>query len=179
MTRGPAPAPGAERLRVVCAWCRRVMREPTAGTADDARDSHGMCLACARALGTFPTEDFFAFGPAEYDRLPFGLIELDAEGRVRAYNATEATLTGLDPRRIVGRLFFAEVAPCTRVREFEGVYEALVARGGGIVPPFHFLFRFAGGDRLVEITLAYDAARGRGQLHMWELAGEAVREMPR
>ena len=167
----PAPTPGSERLRVVCAWCRRVIREPAPGAAAAAHDSHGMCLACARALGVFPTEDFFALGAAEYDRLPFGLVELDAAGRVRAYNAAEASISGLDPRRIIGKAFFAEVAPCTRVRAFQGAYEALVARGGGVEPPFQFLFRFAGGDRLIEITLAYDAARQRGQLHMWELAG--------
>jgi photoactive yellow protein len=128
-----------------------------------------MCLTCARALDIFPTEDFFAYDPGDYDRLPFGLVELDAAGRVCAYNAVEESLSGFDARRIIGRPFFSDVAPCTRVKEFEGVYLRLVAEGGGVEPPFHFVFRFGGGDRLVEITLSYDAVRQRGQLHLWEL----------
>jgi photoactive yellow protein len=167
-------ASDAHLLRVVCAWCRRTIREPTPGPGEVAlpRDSHGMCLTCARVLAVFPTEDLFEYEPADYDRLPFGLVELDAAGRVCAYNAAEASLSGLGARQIIGRPFFSEVAPCTRVQEFEGVYDRLVADGGGVHPPFHFVFRFAGGDRLVEITLAYDPVRERGQLHLWELAGE-------
>jgi photoactive yellow protein len=46
--------------------------------------------------------------PAERDRLPFGVIELDREGQVLIYNATEASLSGYGTTPL-GQNFF-EVA---------------------------------------------------------------------
>lgn len=43
----------------------------------------------------------------------FGVIAMDADHRVVMYNRTESTRSGLSPERVVGRLFFSEVAPCT------------------------------------------------------------------
>ena len=51
--------------------------------------------------------------PAALDDLPFGVIGLDAGGRVVAYNAFEQRLAGLDPADVLGRDFFVDVAPCT------------------------------------------------------------------
>lgn len=48
----------------------------------------------------------------ELDRLPFGVIGFDAEGRVRRYNRLEAEMAGLSRDRVLGRLVFTEVAPC-------------------------------------------------------------------
>jgi hypothetical protein len=42
-----APAPAAvEALRVVCAWCKKVLHEGAPGAAT----SHGICTACAPKL---------------------------------------------------------------------------------------------------------------------------------
>lgn len=49
---------------------------------------------------------------ATLDALPFGLIAMDADGHVLAYNAAEAALSGLTPSRVIGRHFFSAVAPC-------------------------------------------------------------------
>lgn len=49
---------------------------------------------------------------AELDRLPFGVVGLDAQGVVQVYNATEARLAGLRAERIVGVRFFEAVAQC-------------------------------------------------------------------
>jgi photoactive yellow protein len=45
-------------------------------------------------------------------RAEFGIIELDASGRVTFYNQWESRLAGLPALRVLGRNFFREVAPC-------------------------------------------------------------------
>ena len=50
---------------------------------------------------------------ATLDAAPFGVISMTAEGVVTHYNTAEAELSGLSPARVVGRIFFTGVAPCT------------------------------------------------------------------
>jgi photoactive yellow protein len=50
---------------------------------------------------------------AMLDALPFGLIAMHPDGVVAHYNLAEAALSGLTPKRVVGRNFFSSVAPCT------------------------------------------------------------------
>lgn len=49
----------------------------------------------------------------ELDLLEYGVIAMDTEGKVLAYNATESRYSGLSPDRVLGRHFFTQVAPCT------------------------------------------------------------------
>jgi photoactive yellow protein len=49
---------------------------------------------------------------AELDALDFGVIKLDSDGRVLAYNVYEQTATGLSRQRVLGRPFFSEIGPC-------------------------------------------------------------------
>ena len=118
-------------------------------------------------------EYLLSLSPQEVDALPFGLITLDPDGVVTGYNKTESSLSGLDPRRVVGRNFFDEVAPCTRVKEFAGLYREMVASGRTHSWEFNFLFRFARGEKRVHIRLAYFAFRRRG-LIMVEDVTDAV-----
>jgi photoactive yellow protein len=46
------------------------------------------------------------------DRLPFGVVGLDAGGHAVVYNATEARMAGLDPKKVLGVSFFDAVAQC-------------------------------------------------------------------
>jgi photoactive yellow protein len=48
----------------------------------------------------------------ELDALDFGVIKLDRDGRVLAYNAYEQSATGLSRERVLGRPFFSEIGPC-------------------------------------------------------------------
>ena len=57
-----------------------------------------------------------ALGDDELDELPFGVIEMDLQGTVLRYNATESDYSGLPRERVVGRHFFREVAPCSNNR---------------------------------------------------------------
>lgn len=50
---------------------------------------------------------------AALDAAPFGVISMTPEGVVTHYNAAESELSGLTPARVVGKIFFTGVAPCT------------------------------------------------------------------
>lgn len=54
---------------------------------------------------------------AQLDELPFGIIRVDRDGRISAYNAFEARAAGYEPSRVVGTPF-ADLAPCTMVKAF-------------------------------------------------------------
>ena len=61
---------------------------------------------------------------AQLNKLAFGAIELDAAGKIIKYNAVEGAITGRDPKAVIGKNFFTEVAPCTNRPEFKGVFDA-------------------------------------------------------
>ncbi|MCP3144026.1 PAS domain-containing protein [Pyxidicoccus xibeiensis] len=102
-----------------------------------------------------------AMSAEEFDRLPFGAIKLDGEGRVVAYNAAEAAVARRTAQATVGRRFFEEIAPCTNVAAFRGRLDALVARGEDATERFDFRFNFPWGSREVRIRLMvlHDGAR--------------------
>jgi photoactive yellow protein len=105
-------------------------------------------------LSTTELAQTVALPESELDHLPFGAIKLDKDGTILSYNLAEAALTGRDPRRVVGRNFFHDVAPCTNVREFAGRFRAGIAlRELHAVFPYRFDFEMAPRD--VTVTLFY------------------------
>lgn len=66
---------------------------------------------------------------AQLDKLAFGAIQVDRAGRILKYNLTEGAITGRDPKAMIGKNFFTEVAPCTNRREFRGVFDEGVGAG--------------------------------------------------
>jgi photoactive yellow protein len=90
--------------------------------------------------------------PATIDACPFGVIRLDSQGRILQYNSYEERLANCKRQDVLGKSFFFEVAPCTRVRTFYGRFLDGVARGT-LNATFGFVFPFASGARRVEITL--------------------------
>ncbi len=90
----------------------------------------------------------------ELDQLPLGMIELDATGKILRFNKTEGDLARIDPKRQVGRNFFEEVAPCTKVQEFHGRFVEGV-RKKELYETFGFEFQFPHGRREVAITLFF------------------------
>ena len=97
-----------------------------------------------------------AMNPAQLDALPFGAIQLDAVGNVLNYNLAEARLTGRDPKRVIGKNFFTEVAPCTNVQAFAGRFrEGMAKKEMHIIFPYRFDFEMAPRD--VTVTLFYSA----------------------
>ena len=90
----------------------------------------------------------------ELDELPFGMIQLDRTGRILKFNQTEAKLARINRDRQLGKNFFDDVAPCTKVRDFYGRFrEGLEQRS--LYETFGFVFKFDHGWRNVAITLFY------------------------
>ena len=77
----------------------------------------------------------------QIDGLAFGAIELDRDGTIIRFNATEGTLTGRDPKAVIGKNFFRVVAPCTATPAFEGVFHAGV-RDDNLNTMFEYLFDY-------------------------------------
>lgn len=78
----------------------------------------------------------------ELDRLPVGMIQLDRSGTVLKFNRTESRLAGYDRESALGANFFDDVAPCTRVQEFQGRFlEGVSRRSLHVSFPYEFRFR--------------------------------------
>ncbi|MGK2859021.1 MAG: PAS domain-containing protein [Thermoanaerobaculia bacterium] len=90
----------------------------------------------------------------EIDDLPFGAIQLDESGNILKYNRYEENFAGRDRVEVVGKNFFRDVAPCTRVRMFFGVFEEGVRRRE-LDEVFDFVFRFPKGEKHVRIRMVF------------------------
>lgn len=65
----------------------------------------------------------------DIDKLGFGAIRLDDDGRVQFFSKAEARLSGYGERPALGRVFFTEIAPCMDNAEFLGRVRAAQASG--------------------------------------------------
>lgn len=129
--------------------------------ANDAVPTGGPRAVMPSADGGLDFGSVSRLSPVELDKLPYGLICLDAQGRVVHYNDTEARLARLPKERVIGRNFFGEVAPCARVREFEGEFKELVRDPSAVrVRSFDFIFRFSHSEQ--HVTIVMTPARQRG-----------------
>jgi len=158
-------------VATVCAWCESRMpveggtaHEPAAHEGEDGLGgvSHGICARCVADMGIIPIENLATFDRSRFDELPFGIIEVDRDGRVLTYNRWEEELAGRHREETLGKLFFSEVAPCTGVAEFEGRFRSMVARNESRREELDFVFRFPGEERLVNISLTWDPRWQRG-----------------
>ena len=92
--------------------------------------------------------------PEELDQLPYGMIQLDANGRILKYNAVESRLASLPQQQALGKQFFTEIAPCTKVQEFYGRFREGVIRES-LDASFQFHFAFKQKPRDVTVRLFY------------------------
>lgn len=122
-----------------------------------------------RSAGPMPALDVGYVNRVEesqLDTLPYGLVVLDRDGRVLLYNETESRLTGFSRNRVLGKNFFGEVAPCTAVKEFEGVFRDFVTGSLGRTVFFDFAFHFSAGTQNVTIALAPGRRPGQTNVMM-------------
>lgn len=92
----------------------------------------------------------------EVDALPYGLMIFDSVGDVHLYNRYEAELARRTPEEVVGRNWFRDVAPCTRVAAFEGRFRAFVERADPTeMLRFEFRFHFLHGAQDVFVSFAH------------------------
>lgn len=156
MDQGGSPRSADWSGRIECAWCGGVIRE----AQGDGPVSHGICEGCVGGSGFLPVEFVHGLDSEAADALPMGYLRLDSHGRVVEYNTQEARLSGLGRDRVLGRDFFQEVAPCTRVRDFEGRFRALLEAGVAERVEFRFVFRFQDGDRPVHVAMTHQPGEG-------------------
>lgn len=89
---------------------------------------------------------------ADFNLLPFGAIKLDRAGSILKYNLYESKLAERNAAEVIGHNFFTEVAPCTNVQEFAGLYRQGMTDGKlNTTFPYRFVFPKRIVD--VEITL--------------------------
>jgi photoactive yellow protein len=88
----------------------------------------------------------------EIDRLAFGAVQLDSSGKILKYNAAEAGITGRSAASVIGRNFFADVAPCTNAPNFKGVFDAGV-RSGELNALFEYVFDYNMAPTKVKIHM--------------------------
>jgi photoactive yellow protein len=115
----------------------------------------------------------------ELDQLPFGVICLDAAGKIVRYNLAEARLARLDRATVLGKTFFGQVAPCTARPEFQGRFLQFV-KPGNTAPtdrwPYVFDFKF--GAQQVDVELARGGLPNRFYLLINRQKFLPVRETP-
>ena len=131
-------------------------------------DSH------ADAPGNDVLEAIDSMTPDQLDRLPYGLIQLDRTGRILNYNAVESQLASLPQEEAIGKQFFTEIAPCTRVQEFYGRFKEGVIQES-LDSSFRFHFAFKQSPRDVTVRLLY-SKRSRT---VWVLISDAFKHQPR
>lgn len=90
--------------------------------------------------------------PEAIDQLAFGAIQLDASGRILQYNATEGGITGRDPKSVVGKNFFTDIAPCTNTPQFKGTFDAGV-KGNDLNTMFEYVFDYKMAPTKVKIHM--------------------------
>ncbi len=95
-----------------------------------------------------------AMSPEELDALPYGMIQLDSGGRILRFNSVESRLAALPQQQQIGKHFFTEVAPCTKVQEFYGRFKEGVLRES-LDSSFQFHFAFKQNPRDVTVRLFY------------------------
>lgn len=136
-----------------CAWCGKEI-----GAASTAEDSHGICLDCLPATFSIPVESLEQLSLDRLDALPYGVVVLDADNLVIAYNAFESALARRSREDVLGRRFFVDVAPCTNVEQLAGWIRDARLAAVDAETQLMFVFRFPFGQRLVDLTLGYCSA---------------------
>ena len=95
-----------------------------------------------------------SMNPAELDALPQGAIQLDRDGKILQYNASEERLANTKKANVVGKNFFTDVAPCTDVQAFHGRFRDGVRRKE-LHATFRYHFPFKKNPADVAVTLFY------------------------
>ncbi len=85
--------------------------------------------------------DMARLSPSDIDSLPFGTIQLDHAGKILQFNVMEGRITGRDPRTMVGKNFFTDVAPCANTPTFKGAFDKGV-KAGNLNVMFDYTFDY-------------------------------------
>jgi photoactive yellow protein len=80
-------------------------------------------------------------GMAQLDSLPFGVVHLDADGRILFYNQNECRHSGLKREDVEGKNFFTQIAPYTAGDLHRRFRDMIEGRATRLVEHFNYVFR--------------------------------------
>jgi photoactive yellow protein len=95
----------------------------------------------------------------DLDQLAFGVVKLDASGRVISYNAAEGDIVGRDPKAMKGKSFFTDIAPCTNTPEFRGKFDDGI-KNNNLNAKFDYEFDYQMAPTRVKIHMKKGMVRG-------------------
>ena len=104
---------------------------------------------------------------AQLDAVPFGLIKLDKTAKILRYNKVEGELTGRDPKSVMGRNFFLDLAACGVGPMFWGRFkQGIMKTDYDETFPYVYYHEMPETAMLVRMTLS----RVVGEKAMWVMA---------
>lgn len=125
--------------RPVCLWCDKELTKEESKRGD-------LCLACEQVSSGIPE-----LSEETLDKLPFGVIHLSRDGTILAFNNAESRLSGLASKKVIGRNFFNEIAPCADVQEFRQRFSEFLD-GENLSAHFTYTYQFRPKPTTVQIT---------------------------
>lgn len=96
----------------------------------------------------------------EINKLPFGVIRLDAAGNVVTFSDVERQNSGLR-KEAVNRSYFTDIAPCLDTDGFRGRIDRALAQGSLDIS-FDFTADMPSGARDVDLHVRVQSATGGG-----------------
>jgi PAS domain-containing protein len=87
-------------MKIICAWCDKVLGGKNPGTTADEVVSHGICPECVREMLAPMAVPMTAF----LDRFPAPIFFVDVDGRITAANNKAYSLLNKEPDEVDGRL---------------------------------------------------------------------------
>ncbi|NCS92709.1 MAG: photoactive yellow protein [Leptospira sp.] len=92
---------------------------------------------------------------SEADHAAFGIIKLEADGKIVLYNKFESDLAGVPIEKAEGKNFFTDIAVCTNNRIFFGRFKEGIAQGN-LDLVFNYVFTYKMKPTNVVIHLYFD-----------------------
>jgi len=134
---------------------RRFLRSDVLGLLHQGRADEPR--ASLPPTATITVDQLGQMSREQLDGVPFGVIGLDDQGVVVAYNRSEERFAGLRRADVLGRSFFTDVAPCTNNRLLRARFEQGVA-SGVLDVKLDYTFTYRMDPRLVQLHLVRDNA---------------------
>jgi photoactive yellow protein len=122
-----------------CVWCDKELRPEEVKRGN-------LCPDCNQVSTGIPGLD-----KEELNKLPFGVIELNRNGEIIAFNQAEASLSRRAQTEAIGKNFFSEIAPCSNVKEFHGRFEEFLD-SDNLSERFDYAYYFGADVVNVQIT---------------------------
>jgi len=101
-----------------------------------------------------------ALSAEKLNDLAFGAVQLDGSGKILAYNDAEGEITGRNPKDMLGKNFFTEVAPCTNVKGFHDKFAEGV-KNGNLNTTIAWTFNYNMTPLKVQIHMKKAATHGK------------------